>query len=169
VPYADPNYPLAGYYEAGQYKMSLPQLLFGEAKTNLGEMIVLQQLLRDNFYTTVLAPIEVLPNGVSLTVKMDQITFKPILPQITPEEGTALHCTMTLTLRARSLSHRSMGIQQRAEDAAARGAVCRVWPRVRWLFLCVALTRHTDSCTTPTVLPSHARCWISCTTESRRA
>jgi hypothetical protein len=73
--------------------MSLPQLLFGEAKTNLGEMIVLQQLLRDNFYTTVLAPIEVLPNGVSLTVKMDQITFKPILPQITPEEGT---CTAAL-------------------------------------------------------------------------
>lgn len=67
--------------------MSVNQLMFGENKTNLGELVVLQQLLRDNFYTTVFAPIEVMPNGVSLDVKLDQITFKPILPQLTPEEG----------------------------------------------------------------------------------
>lgn len=59
VPYENPNYALEGYNEQGHFNMSTAQLLFGQGKTNLGELIVLQQLLRDNFYTSVLAPIQV--------------------------------------------------------------------------------------------------------------
>ena len=44
-------------------------------------------MLRDKFYTSVLAPVQVMEPNDTFSVKMDQITFHPILPPVTPEIG----------------------------------------------------------------------------------
>jgi hypothetical protein len=82
-----PGWRLEGFDEETKYVQSLPELLFGANKTNLGTRIVRQRLLDGNFYTQVLAPIQAIQWGESLEIQWDSIVFKPHLPQITPEEG----------------------------------------------------------------------------------
>lgn len=76
-----------GLNEQNIFVESLVQLMMGENRTNLGSQIVHQQLVADNFWVTVLAPIVPLNWGESLEGQWDMITFHPHLPQVLPEEG----------------------------------------------------------------------------------
>jgi len=87
VPWKGPDYALEGFNEQSKFVQSLPELLFGQNKTNLGTRIIQQRLLDGNFYTQVLAPIQTIGWGDSLEIQWDQITFHPHMPQVTPEEG----------------------------------------------------------------------------------
>lgn len=87
VPYQQPAYSLEGFSEQTKFVQSLPELLFGVNKTNLGTRVITQQLLADNFYVQVLAPIVPLQWGESLETQWDEMIFDPHLPQVVPEEG----------------------------------------------------------------------------------
>lgn len=67
--------------------MSIPELLVGTAKTNLGETLFMKVLLADNFYFE-LAPLR--PTAYnSLEVAWDTITFDAFQPQRTPQQVTS--------------------------------------------------------------------------------
>ncbi len=88
VPYANPNYALDGYFnEQTKYVMSMPELLFGENRTNLGTQIISRQLMADEWLLTDFAPIVPVQWGESLEIQWDIIEFDPILPQALPEES----------------------------------------------------------------------------------
>ena len=111
VPYSNPHYSIEGGDEQTHFVESTAQLLFGRNKTNLGELIVVQQLLRDNFYTSTLAPIQVMGPNETLTVQMDQITFHPILPQITPEEGRSRIASWEYNSETQTLNRQALSAE----------------------------------------------------------
>lgn len=84
----------SGFSTDSKATMSLPQLVQGENKTNLGTTLYFKLLLQDNFYTQEIAPID--QNAPeSMIVEWDSITFDRYTPQVTPEEGAPARSFMS--------------------------------------------------------------------------
>jgi hypothetical protein len=81
--YTNPDYTVPTYDETDRRSMTIPELLVGSAKTNLGERLYMRLLLADTFYFA-LAPIK--QAGNSTEVEWDTISFNAFQPQPTPEE-----------------------------------------------------------------------------------
>lgn len=105
----NPDYLLPLFDETDKSTMTLPELLVGQGRTNLGERIFHRLLLADDFYFD-LAPIREKTQG-GLSVEWDTITFNPFQPQPTPEEGRVRISSWSFNAERQTLQRLGMGAQ----------------------------------------------------------
>ncbi len=111
MPVQNPHYALEGFNDQSKFVQSLPELLFGANKTNLGTKIVQQQLLADEFYVGVFAPVMPIQWGESLEIQWDVISFDPHLPQLMPEEGRSRIGSWSYTSRGDIVNRFGLGAE----------------------------------------------------------